>query len=226
MQDIVEQDIVEGPTLAALSCGRPVYLVALLHGPGDTGQAMIDLAINWAPTMPKAEFLVAEAPFEWRGGRRWFDPEDADGPDAIAPALDKFLERALEKRRLPGGHLALVGFSQGATLALHVGLRRKEQPAAIVAFSAGFSISPSLATEIRSKPPALLIHGVDDPVAPIARMRDAKAALRAVGAPVAAFERAGLGHAIDDDGVLAAGDFLTKHVAHLRSAAREAGDAH
>ena len=48
--------IVEGPKIAALSCGKAVYLVVLLHGPDSDGEAIINHALNWAPTLPKAEF--------------------------------------------------------------------------------------------------------------------------------------------------------------------------
>ncbi len=51
--------IAEGPKIAALSCGKPAYLVVLLHGPGSDGQAVIDQALNWAPTMPLADFVAA-----------------------------------------------------------------------------------------------------------------------------------------------------------------------
>lgn len=196
--------IVEGPALAALSCGKPAYLVVLLHGPGGNGQAMIDHALNWAPTMPKAEFLAAEIPFG--------DDSSILKIEELAPALDEFLDAALTKRRLPESHLALVGFSGGATLALHVGLRRGEI-AAIVAFSGGVFDVERLTRDIRVRPPTLLIHGEADRVAPFAAMLDTKAALAARGLAVKSFRRPGLGHEMDDDGVIAAGDFLTANVA-------------
>jgi phospholipase/carboxylesterase len=209
-------DIVEGPTLAALSCGKPAYLVVLLHGLRYSGQAMIDQALNWAPTMPKAEFLAAETPFagdDADATRQWFDPKSADGVGNVAPRLDRFLDQVLAKRRLPASHLALVGFSEGATLALHVGLRRSEQIAAIVAFS-GIYDAESVCGEIRTRPPTLLIHGETDPVAPFSTMLESKAALKARGVPVKSLRRPELGHQMDDDGVTAAGDFLAAHFVH------------
>lgn len=209
-------DIVEGPAIAALSCGKPAYLVVLLHGAGGDGQSMIDHALNWAPTMPKAEFLAAEVPFAGDGA----------GVETIAPALDRFLDAALEKRRLPDSHLALVGFSQGATLALHVGLGRRNQIAAIVAFSGGVDDVERLTRDLRSQPPTLLIHGEADPIAPFVAMLETKAALAARGVPVKSLKRPGLGHELDDDGVLAAGDFLTEHVVHKAAAAQGHHDDH
>ena len=45
--------------------------------------------------------------------------------------IDTFFAE-LKRRNLPPQALALVGFSQGTMMALHVGLRRAVQPAAIV----------------------------------------------------------------------------------------------
>lgn len=211
-------EIVEGPALAALSCGKPAFLVALLHGEGADGQAMVDQALNWSPTMPKAEFLALEAPVGPDGRRSWFDPTEEGSFPRSVEALDRFLDAALEKRRLPPSHLALVGFSQGATLALRVGLARPGPVAAIIAFSGGpYGDLPAPA----APPPILLIHGDADTVAPLALMRETKAALAAGGVRALTFTRPGLGHAVDDDGVLAAGDFLTEHVVHKKGAAQE-----
>ncbi|HUB64919.1 MAG TPA: dienelactone hydrolase family protein [Methylocella sp.] len=219
--------IVEGPTIAALSCGKPVYLVVLLHGHDSDGQALVNHALNWAPTMPKAEFLAAEAATASGDAptQPWFDMTDMspanmiDGIKNVAPLLDTFLDEMLVKRRLPDSHLALVGFSQGAMLALHVGLRRPKPMAAVVAFSGAVFDSESLAQGIRSKPPVLLIHGEADPIVPFAAMTETKTLLKAQGVPVKSLRRPGLGHAIDDDGVIAAGDFLTSLVVHKPAAA-------
>lgn len=213
--------IIEGPKIAALSCGKPAYLVVLLHGPGSSGQAIIDQALNWAPTMPKADFVAAEAPFPGPAeGRQWFERSAFDedsivaGVKAAAPLLDAFLDAALAGRRLPDSHLALVGFSQGAMLALHVGLRRPKSMAAIVAFSGALYGNDDLAAEMRSKPPVLMVHGESDPIVPFAAMTSTKERLKAAGVPVKSMRRPGLGHEMDDDGVIAAGDFLTALVTH------------
>ncbi|ATQ66937.1 MULTISPECIES: alpha/beta hydrolase [Methylosinus] len=207
-------EIVEGPALAALTCGKPAFLVVLLHGEGESGQAFIDQALNWAPTLPKAEFLAAEAP-----GGRWFDAAEEGGLEKGLAALDRFLDAALEKRRLPPSHLALVGFSQGATLALRAGLARPGPLKAVVAFSGGQYGAP--APQASGAPPILLIHGDADEIAPLAAMREAKAAITAGGGRVWSMTRKGLGHALDDDGVIAAGDFLTEHVVQ-----KKGGDDH
>jgi phospholipase/carboxylesterase len=215
MNHIAEIEIVEGPALAALTCGKAPFLVVMLHGEGSDGQSMVDQALNWAPTLPKAEFLSAEAPVGPDGRRVWFDPAKEGDLERCAAALDRFLEGALARRKLPPSHLALVGFSQGATLALRVGLARPGPLKAIVAFSGG--PYGALAAPDHA-PPILLVHGDADEISPLAAMREAKAALAASGARPLSLTRPGLGHALDDDGVIAAGDFLTEHVTQTKGA--------
>jgi phospholipase/carboxylesterase len=221
----------EGPSLAALSCGKAVWLVVLLHGVGADGNDLIDLALNWQPIVPKAEFVALHAPFPFDQaptGKQWFSIADRS-PDTIlagirtaASILDPCLDELLAKRRLDDSHLALVGFSQGAMMALHVGLRRKKKIAGIVAFSGALVAPETLGTEIASRPPVLLVHGEADAVVPFAAMTEAKDALKAAEVPVKALRRRGLGHAIDDDGVIAAGDFLVQNLAIKKVAADHA----
>ncbi|MFG1480653.1 alpha/beta fold hydrolase [Xanthobacter sp. V4C-4] len=207
--------ITEGPGIAALSCGKPVYLVVLLHGEGADGRSIIDQALNWAPALPKADFLAAEAPWPAPGGgRSWFDADPARGPASImaaASALNTFLDAALAARRLPDSHLALVGFSQGATLALCAALRRSRPVAAVVGFAG--ALPEAEPERVAPAVPVLLIHGEDDPVVPFAAMTAAKERLKAAGVPAKSVRRPGLGHAMDDDGIGAAGAFLTLHLA-------------
>src|SRR6185503_15065186 len=94
-----------------------------------------------------------------------------DGARKAAPVLDKFLDAELARRKLPPQALALVGFSQGTMMALHVGLRRAVPPAAIVGYSGVFVLPENaepqaVAPEIKSRPPILLIHGDQDELIP------------------------------------------------------------
>jgi phospholipase/carboxylesterase len=81
-------------------------------------------------------------------GRQWFpltlrDPgEFWRGVNQAAPSLDAFLDAELARHGLPAHRLALVGFSQGTMMALHVGLRRSVPPAAIVGFSGLVALEP------------------------------------------------------------------------------------
>ncbi len=65
-----------------------------------------------------------------------------DGVLAARPTIDAFLDAELASRGLDESALALVGFSQGTMLGLHVGLRRKKAPRAILGYS-GLLVTPS-----------------------------------------------------------------------------------
>jgi phospholipase/carboxylesterase len=198
------------------SGGRPRRLVMLLHGYGADGQDLLGLAPYWAEALPDCGFIAPDAPFpcEIGFGRQWFGLEGVDlaGKSAAARAaatlLDAFIDSELAESGLADEAAALVGFSQGTMMALHVAPRRPRALAGVVGFSGLVVDDGSLATEARSRPPVLLIHGDADQVVPFPAMAAAKAALMAAGLPVETLARPGLGHSIDEVGLSRGGAFL------------------
>jgi len=152
--------------------------VVLLHGYGADGNDLIEIGRAWQPLLPSAAFVSPHAPepcAEAPVGRQWFPltfrdpPERWRGVNAAAPGLERFLDAELARHRLGDEALALVGFSQGTMMALHVGLRRRRAPAAIVGYSGLLVFPPeqgpdAVAAEIstRPPPPVLLLHGDQD----------------------------------------------------------------
>ncbi len=206
-----------GPAFGPLAGAEPRQLVVLLHGVGADGNDLIGLAPYLARHLPKAEFLSPHAPYPYEAapvGRQWFSLMDRTpammlaGVQAAAPILDGFLDAELDRRGLSDGHLACVGFSQGAAMALHVALRRAEPCAALVGYSGAMLGSGTLGPEVRARPPVLLVHGDADEVVPVALHEAAVAALESAGVPVSAHIREGLGHGIDDEGLKLGADFL------------------
>jgi phospholipase/carboxylesterase len=213
----------DGPTLAPKSGGAPKQLVVFLHGYGSNGDDLISLAPYWADQLPDAEFVSPNAPFPCEqnpfGGFQWFGLEDRSaemrlgGTRAAATHLDAFLDAALQARGLDESKLALVGFSQGTMMALHVGPRRIIAPAAIVGYSGALIAPEALAAELESRPPVLLVHGTADPVVPFAAMGTAAKALQAQGLTVEALAPPGLPHSIDPEGLARGGRFLQEKLA-------------
>src|SRR3984893_4519592 len=206
-----------GPGFAPLSGGKADYLVVLLHGVAANGNDLISLARAWRGILPEAEAVAQHAPFPCDyapEARQWFSLQDRAPEKLLAGVreagaiLDRFFDELLASRQLDDARLALAGFSQGAATALYAGLRRQTQIAGIVAFSGALPGGEGLRSDIRSKPPVLLVHGEADDAVPFQSMANAKAALEAAGVPVTAVARPGLGHAIDDAGIALAGDFL------------------
>jgi phospholipase/carboxylesterase len=191
-------------------------LVVLLHGYGANGDDLIALGEGWRRWLPDAAFVAPNAPEAipgMMGGLQWFpltmrDPgERWRGVVAARPALDRFLDAELARYRLPPSRLALVGFSQGTMVALHVGLRRPAAPAGIVAYS-GLLAGPEHLGEITARPPVLVIHGEEDHLIPAEALHMAREPLAQAGVAVEWHVRPGLGHGIDPEGQLMAAQFL------------------
>jgi phospholipase/carboxylesterase len=208
-----------GPSRPPHAGGKPRRLVVLLHGFGADGDDLIGLAPHWARLLPDAEFLSPHAPFPCEMGpfgRQWFSFADRTpgvilaGTKAAAGILNAFLDEALAARGLADRDLALVGFSQGAMMSLYVALRRAKPVAAVVGYSGALIDAGGLASEIRARPPVLLVHGDADSVVPYAELARAAAALKAAGVPVTVETRAGLQHGIDERGLSLGGQFLAR----------------
>ena len=212
----------DGPSHPPHAGGKPKSLIVLLHGLGADGNDLIGLAPCWAPLLPHTEFLSPHAPYPCDMapyGRQWFSLQDRSpemmvaGVRAAAPILDAFLDDAIAGRGLAPSQVSLVGFSQGTMMSLHVGLRREKALAGIIGFSGALRTGESLAAELRSKPPVLLVHGDADPVVPFQALGAAETALKALGVPVESLVRPGLGHSIDEAGLRAGGAFLRRVLA-------------
>jgi phospholipase/carboxylesterase len=207
-----------GPSAPPLSGGKAQQLVVLLHGWGADGNDLIGLAPVLGRALPQAEFLSPHGPFpcDMGYGRQWFSLADRTpemmlaGLRAVVPALDAYIDEALGARGLDDGRLALLGFSQGTMTALHVALRRTKPCAAVLGYSGRLIGAETLAEELVSKPPVLLVHGQADEVVPVQAMRQAKAVLEGLGVPLETHERPGLGHGIDEFGLQAGARFLAK----------------
>ncbi len=219
----------DGPRLSPRS-GSAHQLVVFLHGYGADGNDIIELGRVWQPLLPQAAFVSPHAP-EPCGqapvGRQWFaltfrDPNERwIGANKAAPVLERFLDAELARHQLPPSALALVGFSQGTMMALHVGLRRAVPPAAIVGYSGLLVLPPdgnpeTLAADIKSRPPVLLVHGDQDELIPAQALFQGVQALAAMGVPAEWHLSAGIGHGIDPEGLRHGGEFLARSFAGKR----------
>ncbi len=208
-----------GSSHAPASGGKAKQLVVLLHGYGSNGDDLISLAPFFAQALPEAEFMSPNAPFPCEisaFGFQWFGFEDRT-PDMLlggarlaAEILDRFLDAELTRRGLADRDLALVGFSQGTMMSLHVGLRRPNQIAGILGFSGSLIAPQLLAGELKSKPPVFLVHGTADQVVPFGALAQAEKALRDAGVPIETESRPGLPHSIDQIGAQRGALFLRR----------------
>ena len=211
----------DGPRMPPARGGQPDSLVILLHGYGSNGADLISLAPYWAKQLPGAAFVspnaIEPAP-QVPNGFQWFPISNLDphlmeqGARAAAQSVDRFIDRELEKYGLDHSRLALVGFSQGTMMALHVALRRDAPVAAVLGFSGVLVGGRTLKEQMRAKPPVLLIHGDRDPTIPIPAMFDSAEALAAAGHGAQWHVSYGVPHSIGPDGLELGGEFLARHL--------------
>ncbi|MFT3810900.1 MAG: dienelactone hydrolase family protein [Micropepsaceae bacterium] len=200
----------DGPRVPPKDGAKADRLVVFVHGYGANGDDLIGLAPYFQKAMPTAAFASPNAPERVPGqpfGYQWFgitrlDPQlMAAGADSAAPILNGFIDEELERLGLDGTKLALVGFSQGTMMSLHVGLRRAVQPAAILGYSGALVAPERLADEMTVRPPIALIHGDSDPMVPVTRLQEAVNTIGATGLPVRWHVSRGVGHSIDPEGL-------------------------
>ncbi|EWY39615.1 phospholipase [Skermanella stibiiresistens SB22] len=208
-----------GPSVPPASGGPAKQLVILLHGVGADGDDLISLADYWGTLLPDAEFISPNAPdpcdmspygFQWFSLLDRSMPALTEGVKRVAPVIDAFIDSALAERGLMADKLALVGFSQGTMTSLYVALRRSDSVAAVLGYSGSLLAPELLATEIKSRPPVLLVHGDADQVVPPRSLPAAQSILQSVGVPVEVEVRPGLGHGIDQEGLTRGGFFLKR----------------
>ncbi len=213
----------DGPRLDAPG-GKAKRLVVFLHGYGADGNDLIDIGRAWQQMLPDTAFVSPHAP-EPCGqapvGRQWFEltfrnPDERwIGVNKAAPLLNEFLDDELARHQLSPSALALVGFSQGTMMSLHVGLRRAAPVAAIVGYS-GMLVLPedgppdTVEGEIASRPPVLLVHGDQDELIPAQALFHASGALSELNVPVEWHLSQGIGHGIDGEGLRHGGAFLAR----------------
>ncbi len=215
--------MLDGPRLEPQR-GPARQLVVFLHGYGADGNDLIEIGKAWQGMMPQAAFVSPHAPRpcgQAPMGREWFpltfrDPDERwDGVNAAAPELEAFLDAELARRQLASPALALVGFSQGTMMALHVGLRRAVAPLAIVGYSGMLVLQndtdlDGYKPQVRARPPVLLIHGDADDLIPAQALFHATQGLAALEVPVEWHISAGTGHGIDPEGLRQGGEFLAR----------------
>ncbi|MCL4184393.1 MAG: alpha/beta fold hydrolase [Burkholderiaceae bacterium] len=171
------------------SSEAPRRLLVFLHGAGSSAEAFAPIAIAWQLKFPGAVAAIFEAlrAAPTQHGRDWFDGRGiaADRVSRIGQACDTVAQRieALQRTAgIDGERTIMVGFSQGATLALELA-RSHARLAAIVVSYAGQLARP-IGPDERITPTIHLLHGEFDSLVPAVHAERAYRGLNAAGAHV------------------------------------------
>jgi phospholipase/carboxylesterase len=201
--------MLDGPRLPA--DGPATALVVLLHGYGADGNDLIDIGQAWRSHLPGVAFVSPHAPEPCGmspAGRQWFaltmrdEHERWRGTSAAGPVLDRFLDAERDRLGIDDERIVLVGFSQGTMMALHAGLRRRRGPAAVIGYSGQLTGGPENLEGVPARPRITMIHGDRDEVLPIGLMFSSVTMLGAAGIPAVFHVCPGLGHGIDQRGLV------------------------
>jgi len=205
--------------------GNARSLVVFLHGYGADGADLLSLAAPLSRHLPDTVFIAPNAPVRATmnpAGYQWFPIPRFDGSSesqaragvrAAADDLNAFLDETLERESISYDKTIIIGFSQGAMLALYIAPRRRHEIAGLVSFSGWLPEPEALAREALVEPPVLLLHGDADEMVPPAAMPAAAAVLRAAGFEVRTHVEKGMGHGIAPDGLSLALAFMRDRLA-------------
>lgn len=195
------------PTATA---GRPVeganaapLAMILVHGRGGTAPDILSLAEHFP-----SEHFAYRAPAA--RGNTWYDYSFLAPMEKNEPGLSSGLARLgrevaeLEAAGIPAERIVLLGFSQGACLALEFAARNARRYGAVVAFSGGLIGPEGTPRDYEGSfegTPIFLGCSDRDAHIPLERVRESTAVLRRLGAEVEERIYPGMPHTIIDDEV-------------------------
>jgi predicted esterase len=205
--------------------GRPIVLrgpdpaaarltAILVHGRNASAANILTVADELG--LADIAYLAPEA-----AGRTWYphsflEPlgNNEPGLTSALGVLDGILVD-LQSRGITTDHVAMLGFSQGACLALEYAARHPRRYAAVVGFSGGV-IGPDGAPRdcagSMQRTPMFIGCSDVDPHIPLARVRETTAIFRRLGASVDERIYPGMGHLVTADEIEAVRGLLGRYL--------------
>lgn len=213
----------------APTSGQVKQAMIMFHGYASNGEDLISLAPILSKKMPDTIFYAPNAPDVLTAdGYKWYDIDEMASGSMYEhfDYIQKLMERAKEavlsaadfmryieyKHSLTQADMLLMGFSQGALLALMMGILSAPAVKGVIACSSiPLLINDSLMPdEIKSMPPVLLTHGTADDVVPFVGMQMTENTLKNIGCKTTTHVVDGMGHGIDSSCEEAIEDFMLK----------------
>jgi len=154
--------------------GHVKQLYILLHGVGARPTDLLPLANMLRGAFPSASFLLPQGTFAFEGGgdgRQWFSIRGVTEENRILrvaeamPELFDLVKREQIRFNVLPRDTILMGFSQGAIMALEFSIVHDGSVGRVVSFSGRFARLPERAPEFTK---VHLLHGEIDPVISVA----------------------------------------------------------
>jgi len=188
-------------------------LLRLVHGVGDNPVSMGEIVRHFAPLCPEALVVSIGGPNPsgQAPGRQWFSVADVTEEnrqqrvDDILPLFIETVRYWQAQSGVSGAATALIGFSQGAIMALESVKAEPGLVSRVIAFNGRFAKLPEQVTTATT---VHLIHGDEDRVIDLSHAVKAEEALLLAGGDVTLDVIEDLGHAIDGRSMQAALDHL------------------
>lgn len=195
---------------------RPPLLL-LLHGVGSNEDHLFQLA-NYLD----GDYMIisARAPFtRSTGSYKWYDVDFSTGKPVInanqaeesRKIILQFIEELKTTYSFDESKVFVGGFSQGAIMSYSVGLTSPEKVTGIVALSGRMlqEVKPLIAKQGLEDLQALVVHGTNDNVLPIAYAHQARTFLTSKQIPTH-YEELDMGHTINETVVEVLNQWLSK----------------
>jgi len=181
-----------------------------IHGRGAGAQDIFALAKEVAPS--EIAILAPQAAGNTWYPYRFLEPTERNEPylsSALRVVSDLIAE--LEENGIPPERVALLGFSQGACLALEAAARNPQRYAGVIGFSGGLVGPPGTSFDFTGSlngTPVFIGSSDVDPHIPKERVEESAAALIRLGADVDARLYPGMGHTVNREELDAARSIL------------------
>lgn len=194
-------------------------LILLFHGVGSNAQSMAGLGRAYARAFPQALVVAVNSPQPSElapGGWQWFSVMDVTEENrvervaAALPAFEATVRHWQAQAGVDAAGTALVGFSQGAIMALAAALRPEPVAARVVAIGGRFARLPE--QPLHEGATIHLLHGKADAVMPYRHAIEAALRLKALGADFTADVLPFVGHELHPELLALAVDKLQHHV--------------
>ena len=198
---------------------QAAQLILLFHGVGSTAQSMAPLGLAYAQVFPQALVVALDSPHPSElapGGRQWFsvtgitEENRVERVAAALPAFEYAVRHWQQRAGVDAAGTALVGFSQGAIMALASTLQTEPVAARVVAIAGRYARLPE--QPLHEGSTVHLLHGKADAVMPYHHAIEAAMRLKTLGNDFTADVLPFIGHELHPDLMELAVEKLQQHI--------------